>query len=270
MNCVFCSRKCEPGVSTKHGQACDDYCASKSLCGFCKKVVLDHFEVPDGLFGKKVLNGVQNGRFCSELCASKSICVFCNKEVLDNVEVPDGLFGKRILNGVQTNYGRACSDYCAAGGLVVEAMKCEAKEAPCIGHDNRLCAAVGELKRGVLASPNLEVLKKGIRIHVKRCVSPACTMPHTMAAVYGKKAPQPLYVPPLKRKLEIDDLAHVLRVYRAKYVPLSHQRAFTEDLKSIMCREGCAELQPVLDTYAVQEAPCVKPAPYQEAPYAEV
>jgi hypothetical protein len=90
-----------------------------------------------------------------------------------------------------------------------------------------------------------------------------------MAAVYGKKAPQPLYVP-LKRKLEIDDLAHVLRVYRAKYVPLSHQRAFTEDLKSIMCREGCAELQPVLDTYTVQEAPCVKPDPYQEAPYAEV
>jgi len=39
-----------------------------------------------------------------------------------------------------------------------------------------------------------------------------------------------------------------------------------------MCREGYADLQPVLDAYTVQEAPYVKPVTYtvEPAQFAEV
>lgn len=215
MSCVFCYRKTEEGIPTKYGLACDDFCATKMLC------------------------------------------VFCNKVILNGLEIFNGLCDRVRIDGIQTNYGRACSDFCAAGGFVVEAMKCELKETPCIGHDKRLCTAVHELKAGATASDNIEALKRVIMAHIMRCTNGNCAMPHTLASVSRRKSAQhvPEEVRPLKRQLTVEDLGHVLRVFRAKYVPLSHQREFTMDLKSTMRTEGYPELEGLLDQYNVKAAP---------------
>ena len=223
MTCVFCSRETDGGIPTKNGLACDDFCATKMLC------------------------------------------VFCNKVVLDGLEIFSGLCERVRIDGIQTNYGRACSDFCAAGGFVVEALKCEAKETPCIGHDTRLCAAVHELKTGVTGSPNIEALKRVIMAHISRCATRNCRMPHTLASVIARQSVQRVPeepVRPPKRRLEVEDLGHVLRVFRNKYVPLGEQREFTMDLKRIMRAEGYPELECLLDTYNVKAAP--------EKAYAEV
>lgn len=210
MTCVFCRRTfSHEGVATKFGPACDDFCATKKLCVFCSKVILH---------GADILEGLK-----------------------DHVRI----------DGVATNYGRACSAFCAAGGFVVEAMKCEAKETPCIGHDTRLCAGVNDLKAGMKESDNIDALKRALNVHKGNCTTPACTMPHTLAAVYARKSEclqGPAARPP-KRQLTADDFGHVLRAFRAKYVPLSHQKGFTENMKGVMRAEGYREMEGVLDSY---------------------
>ena len=193
------------------------------------------------------------GLACDDFCATKKLCVFCGKVILDGADILEGLKDHVRIDGIQTNYGRACSAFCAAGGFIVEAVKCEAKETPCIGHDTRLCAGVKDLKAGTKQSGNVEALKRALLAHISHCTSPACSMPHTLAAVYTRKTQSlPDAVRPPKRPLDLEDFGHVLRVFRAKYVPLSHQKGFTEDLKGVMRAEGYREMERLLDSYNVE------------------